>query len=243
MAPKHYYQDDFVTIYHGDCLTVMDSLESDSIDLILTDPPYNVTEINGRDGTTVGKLRRSDGTYRERSKNFGDWDRGYTPEKFLSHAERLLVNRGGLLAFTSDRLIGEYITGPLQHRRTLVWRKTNPAPQFPGNYQSSCEWIVWLSKNAPSKFRSGGATSNVLDFPIPSRKSHPCEKPVGLMERLLRVHSDAGDAALDPYAGSGSTLVAAKNLGRRVIGIEADERYCEVAARRCAQDVLDFTTL
>lgn len=190
-----YYQDDYVTLYHGDSTEVMAGMPDASIDLFLTDPPYNVTEINGRDGTTTGKVKRKDGSYREVTKNFGDWDRGFTPKGLLGHADRLLVNRGGFIAFTSDRLLGDYIGGPLHHMRTLVWEKTNPTPQFPGNYQSACEWIVWKSKNAPSKFLSGGATSNVYNAPIPSGKVHPCEKPISILERLIAIQPEPANGS------------------------------------------------
>lgn len=235
-----YYEDEHVTLYHGDSTAIMAAMPDGSVDLVLTDPPYNVTENNGRDGTTVGKVRRKDGSYREVTKAFGEWDRGFEPITLLQQAERLLPDRGGFIAFTSDRLLGDYINGPLKHMRTLIWEKTNPTPQFPGNYQSACEWIVWKAKNAPSKFRSGGATSNVYNAPIPSGKSHPCEKPVSILERLVEVHSDRGDTILDPFAGSGTTLVAAKNMGRQAIGMEMDEAYCEVIAKRLSQGVLDI---
>lgn len=236
---KPYYKDDQVTLYHGDCREVLTTLADQSIDCVITDPPYNVTEINGRDGTTVGKIKRADGSYREVTKNFGDWDRAFSPAELLVESARLLVERGGFLAFTSDRLLGDYIKDtPLHHMRTLVWRKTNPAPQFPGNYQSACEWIVWQGKGGPPTFTGGGAVPNVFDAPKPSAKLHDCQKPDGLMARLVSLHTQPGDLVLDPFAGSGTTLRAAKDEGRKAIGVELDERYCEVIAKRLTQDTL-----
>lgn len=236
-----YYQDDLVTLYLGDCWEGMAALPADSIDLILTDPPYNVTDFNGRDGTTAGKVKRADGSYREVVRNFGEWDRGYEPADLLAAAQRLLVDRGGLIAFTSDRILGAYMDTPLHHMRTLVWLKTNPAPQFPGNYQSACEWIIWQGKNGPPRFNGGGAVSNVYEAPIPSGKQHPNQKPLPLITRLTLTHSKPGDVILDPFAGSGTTLRAASDTGRRAVGFEADEAHCETAAKRLSQQSFDFS--
>jgi DNA modification methylase len=234
-----YYSDDLVTLYHGDCREILPGLTSGSVNAVITDPPYNVTEINGRDGTTVGKVKRADGSYRQVTKNFGEWDRAFSPAELLAESARLLVERGGFLAFTSDRLLGDYIKGsPLHHMRTLVWRKTNPAPQFPGNYQSACEWIVWQGRGGPPTFNGGGAVPNVFDVAKPSSKMHDCQKPDGLMARLVSLHTNPGDLILDPFAGSGTTLRAAKDEGRRAIGIEVDEAHCETIASRLAQDTL-----
>ena len=72
------------------------------------------------------------------------------------------------------------------------------------------------------------------------REKHPTQKPEGAIERILRASSNEGDLVLDPFMGSGTTLRAAKDLGRKAIGIEIEERYCEIAARRCAQEVISY---
>lgn len=243
MSSTPYYQDDLVTLYHGDSWEILPQIPAASVDLILTDPPYNVTEINGRDGTTPGKTKRKDGSYKEVVRNFGEWDRGYEPARLTAEARRLLVRRGGFIAFTSDRILGDYMNGDLHHMRTLIWLKTNPAPQFPGNYQSACEYMVWQGNDGPPPFGGGGAVSNVLTAPIPSGKRHPNEKPIELMKRLVLLHSQPGSLLLDPFAGSGTTLRAASDTGRRAVGIEADEAYCEIAAKRLSQQAFDFEGL
>ncbi len=81
---------------------------------------------------------------------------------------------------------------------------------------------------------------DVWRFDAPSRRQHPAQKPVGLIAHMVRISSRATDTVLDPFMGSGTTLVAAKNLGRKAIGIEIEERYAEIAAKRCSQEVLDL---
>lgn len=237
---KPYYSHAGVTIYCGDSREILPTLACGSVDAILTDPPYNVSALNGRDGTTVGRVKRKDGTYREVTKDFGAWDRDFEPAWFLALAHAALRERGSLLAFTSDVLLGAYMAGSMKHMRTLVWVKSNPAPQFPGNYQSALEFCVWQSKGAPGRFNGGGAVAPVFTGPTTpdAEREHPTQKPLWLMSALLQRHTDPGELVVDPFMGSGTTLRAAKDLGRRAIGIDADERYCEVAAKRLSQEVL-----
>jgi site-specific DNA-methyltransferase (adenine-specific) len=234
-----YYSHAGIDIYHGDCLDVLPTLASESIALVLTDPPYNVSEFNGRDNTTIGKIRRADGSYREIQKDFGGWDRAFDPAALLAESSRLLTADGGLLAFTSDVLLPDYIRSEhLTHRRVCVWHKTNAQPVFRGvGYQQSTEYIVWRTKGKAT-FYGGGAVPNVFEGPKPHAAQHPTQKPDWLMARLVSLHSKQGDTILDPFMGSGTTLVASKRLGRKAIGIEREERYCEIAARRLAQEAL-----
>jgi hypothetical protein len=82
--------------------------------------------------------------------------------------------------------------------------------------------------------------SDIWRFAIPRSRAHPTEKPIALIGQIVEVSSRTGDTVLDPFVGSGTTLVAAKNLGRKAVGIEIEERYCEIAAQRLSQGVLDF---
>jgi DNA modification methylase len=245
-----YYEDDVVRLYHADADdALVFSIVPDTIDLILTDPPYNVSDRNGRERTTVGTLKRKDGTSREVVRNFGAWDYEWTPEPFLAETCRLLREGGGLVAFTSEFLFASYLASGLDHRSLIYWRKVNPAPGFKRLYMRAVEMAVWQTKGSGWTFNGGGAVANVYEGPILSGFStvnnaeprvHPTQKPLWLMKRLLNTHTDVGDLVVDPFMGSGTTLEAAKQLGRRAIGIEADERYCEAAAKRLAQQTLDF---
>lgn len=246
-----YYDDGTARIYLGDAIEVASQLPDDSIDAVITDPPYNVSERDARANTTVGRVRRRDGTYREVVKDFGEWDHGWDPNPFLAEARRVLAPSGSLVAFTSEYLLGDYLTSGLDHRCLIYWRKPNPAPAFRQRYVQAVEQIVWQTNGGRFAFNEGGYCPNVIDG-IPTvtgfstvnngePRLHPNQKPVALMALLVARHSHPSHSVLDPYMGSGSTLVAAKRLGRPCIGIEQDEAHCEAAARRLAQGVLDFT--
>ena len=249
-----YYRDDHVTIYHGDSRCLLPTLEPESVDLILTDPPYNVSERNGRDGTTVGRLKRKDGTARTVWRDFGEWDRGWTAGPLIAASHRLLRDGGSLIAFTSEFLMAEWVASGLNHRSLLYWIKTNPTPAFRSLYVRAVEMAVWQVKTtAPIRgggwtFNAGGYRPNIYTGPIVAghacangeHRVHPTQKPLWLMKDILTLHSNHDDMVLDPYMGSGTTLRAAKDLGRKAIGVELDERYCEIAARRMGQEVLDL---
>jgi site-specific DNA-methyltransferase (adenine-specific) len=238
---RPYYEQDGIVIYNADCREVLPSLRSESVGLVLTDPPYNVTETGARANTTQRTVRRRDGTSRAITQHFGEWDRGWRPDGLLAESSRLLAGGRGLLAFTSDRLIGAYVDGPLNHKRVLVWRKTNPVPSFNRTYPLDSEWIVWQGKGDRGPlYRGGHATTTVFAGPVapPAPKRHPNAKPEWLLRLLIEMHSEPGDLVLDPFMGAGPVLRVAKDLGRRAIGIENEERWCEVAIRRLAQRVL-----
>lgn len=248
-----YYSDDLVTIYHGDCMEVLADVRG--VDLILTDPPYNVSDRNGRDGTTSGRLKRKDGTARKVWRDFGEWDRGWSAIPFLGWAGDALRDGGSLLSFISEFTLPPFLSSGLNHRGLIYWRKSNPTPAFRQLYVRAVEMIVWqvktdAARSQPWTWNAGGYRPNVYEGPVLAGYSvvngdeprhHPTQKPLWLMRELLTVHSRAGDLVVDPYMGSGTTLEAAKSMGRRAIGSDLSEAYCEIAANRCRQEVLGLT--
>lgn len=254
-AMTPYYEDEWVTIYHGDALEVVAGLEAGSIDVVFTDPPYNVSDRNGRDATTVGRLKRKDGTARKVWRDFGAWDRGWDPEPFVAEAVRLLRDGGSLLSFVSEFTLAPFLASGLNHRGLVYWRKSNPTPAFRQLYVRAIEMIVWQVKTDAARKQSWtwnatGYRPNVYDGPVlagfnvvngAEPRTHPTQKPLWLIRSLLGVHSAPGELILDPYMGSGTTLHAAKSMGRRALGVEANEKHCERAAIRCSQEVLGLS--
>ncbi|MGK2898581.1 MAG: DNA-methyltransferase [Burkholderiaceae bacterium] len=223
-----YYEAHGITVYLGDSIEVLPTL--DAVDAIVTDPPYNVSE-EGAD------IRHLNGDVAQR-RDFGGWDRdGWEPSALLALSARLVRPGGALLAFCSDRLLSAYReAADFSPRGTIVWEKLNPPPTPRPSYVSATEWCVWLQRDGgKATWNGSGFTPNILRHPIcggGERSAHPTQKPLSLLLELVQRHTNPDDLILDPFAGSGTTLVAAKQLGRRAIGIELEERWAEVAAKR-----------
>ena len=215
--PAPYYSDDAVEIYHGDCRELLANIKSDAI---VTDPPYG-TEAYGWDHLPQVSLSGPRAVF------------GRLPEMLplLTPAPDIVVTWWP----SNADCIGRSRVGV--HRQAHIiafWepsgeiRKPHASPTSIslGWYAPGLEADVWRDPHPHAGFQK-------------SEYSHPTEKPVGLMQRVIRLLGGEG-TILDPFMGSGTTLRAAKDLGRKAIGIEIEERYCEIAARRCAQEVMDL---
>ena len=217
---KPYYDHGGITIYHGDCREVLPYIEP--VDLVLTDPPY-------------GKVNRETGGLRNLDKRAAD-----NVTVAPSHFVRILPVFKTCYVWCSTEQVSEYREKLVElglTTRLCIWEKTNPSPM---NGEK-----LWLSSVESCVFaRSSGATFNefcnspVWRGPTGAHFEHLTPKPEWLFRRLILASSVAGDLVLDPFFGSGTTLRAAKDLGRKAIGVEIDERYCEIAANRLAQEVL-----
>jgi DNA modification methylase len=201
---RPYYEEDGITIYHGDCREILPQLGTDAI---LTDPPYGVGAHNG-----IGKYGRI------RSKGNPAWDVAGVDLAHLPDVQRIIWG-------------GNYFHLP-QSRMFLLWDK---GAGFAGRDFAECEqaWCSW-DGNARIYRRDPLAHRDYVG------KEHPTEKPIPLMQWCVGRFPNPVSVLADPYLGSGSTLVAAKNIGMRAIGIELEERYCEIAAKRLSQSVLEL---
>lgn len=221
-----YYQDDFVTLYHGDCLT--DHREWLEADVLVTDPPYGMGYKSlSRSGERIGIA--GDNSPELRDSAIEMW--GEKPSLIFG-MWRVPKPSNSKLTLTWDKGVS-----PSRGDLTLPWGMTTEEVYVAGE---------WPPIKPGGRAREGGTPAReasvircvTLNSQARDRPDHPTPKPVGLMERLIE-KCPPGVVA-DPFAGSGSTLVAAKSLGRRVVGVELVEKYCEIIAKRCAQDVLDF---
>lgn len=216
-----YYDQDGITIYHGDCREVLPTLDATSVDLVLTDPPYGINERTDR----ASKGRAILAPCYDFPPVAGD-DQPFDPAHLLAFKRVVLWGAN----YYADKLP----TSP----SWLVWDKRDG---IPSNDNADCE-MAWSNLGGPARLYRHRWNGMIKASERDKKRVHPTQKPVVLMAWIIGEHTAAGDLVLDPYMGSGPTLRAAKDLGRRAIGIELEERYCEIAAKRLQQSVLSLPT-
>lgn len=245
-----YYRDDRVTIYHGDALTVLSQLD-ELVDVVIADPPYCSGGRTSADRTTKStstKYRSSDakGPMLEFSGDTRD-QHSYAHWSALWLAAALRLTRPGGVAFTwSDWRQLAATTDAIQAggwtwRGVVTWNKTKASRPVRGRFRLDSEFAVWGS-NGALPVHAVVYPSSVVTAPPPKRRQHIAQKPEDVYSHLLTIAPPNG-VVLDPYTGTGTALVAAVDAGHRAIGIELDEAYCEIAARRVLEHSAQGSTV
>ena len=241
-----YYDQDGITIYHGDALSVIPHLPA--FDALVTDPPYSSGGLHRSDrmNSTVSKYVSS-GTLAVRHEFSGDNrdQRGYLAWVSLWMTAALMRANAGAIAclFTDWRQLpttsDAIQAGGWVWRGIAVWDKTLKARPAAGVFTAQSEFIVWGTAGMREPRQLGYQIPGVFAIAAPdnSTREHITQKPVELMRWIMAVVPEGG-LVVDPFMGSGTTLRAARDCGRRAIGIEIEERYCEIAAKRLQQAVL-----
>ena len=203
---KPYYEDLSVQIWLGDCRAIIPTLPK--VDLVLTDPPYGINAARHRNSQVNGW--RDYGTVDE-----GKWDAERAPQGLIDM----------MVSIAPKAVIwgGNYWTLP-PRMGWLVWDKGQR------DFSLADVELAWTSENRAARIFDMARSAAMHE----SERVHPTQKPVALMRWCLEFFPDA-NLILDPFMGSGTTLRAAKDLGRKAIGIEIEERYCEIAAKRMSQ--------
>lgn len=215
----------------GDCLEVMKHIPNNSIDLIATDPPYEISKKNNF--KTMGR----------RGIDFGDWDIDFDQLGWIDKIADKVSGDGSVVVFNAWRNLGD-IASHLEKNGFIVkdilrWVKDNPMPRNRDRrYIVDYEFALWaVKKKSKWVFNRLNESYDRPEFryPIVSGKEktlHPTQKPVALMRDIILRHSNENDLILDPFMGSGTTGVACSNLNRNFIGIELDENYFNIARER-----------
>lgn len=233
-----YYDDGTCVIYHGDCREVLPGL--DPVDLVITSPPYNL-------GDMTGGLANLEGGYDVHADQliadeYDEWQRGILRELW-----RLTAPGGGIFynhkPIIRDRVINlptRLVPQECALRQVIIWHRGIGVNWSPSHFLPVHEWLLFIAhREFVLRDKTASHASDVWKFPPElSASEHPAPFPIGLPARVLA--SVNVRTVLDPFLGSGTTLRAAKDAGVRGIGIELSERYCEIAAKRLAQEVLDF---
>ena len=227
-----------MTLLQGDCLELIKQVPSNSVDLILIDPPYEISRpTNFQSGEETGR-----DTDRFRiSMDFGEWDKNFTGlEVVIKEGYRVLRQGGTMICFYDlwkiETLKNLYDSNKFKQVRFIEWMKTNPVPiNSKINYLTNArEVAVSAIKGSKPTFNSS-YDNGLYSYPICAGKErtiHPTQKPLSLITDLVLKHSNEGDMVLDCFMGSGTTGVACKNTNREFIGMELDEKYFEIACNR-----------
>lgn len=254
-----YYQEDSVTLYHGDCIDLIPKvIDHPTADLILTDLPYGMTDCKWDSALPLADLWR---LFRHALKADGTAvltaSQPFTSALVMSQPQAF--KHEWIWEKNAGSNFGTVKRQPMKEHESLLvfsWGRYHYTPIMQERAESGLSRVRSGVVNYATKaeaYGSGGllgtASSNRPDLRYPrsiqrfnrDRGLHPTQKPLDLMAYMIETYTEPSWTVLDPCAGSGTTLLAARNAGRRAIGIEIEERYCAVAAKRLAQDdVLDF---
>ena len=225
-----YYRDESGVIYHGDYLQILPMIEEKEV-LLYTDPPYKISASGG------GFYNKTKRKYIENIKNNIGVD--FDPNSFLDYIKDKFNN---IYIWSSKDLIYSYFEFAIKNKynyNLLTWNKINPVPINNNTYLPDTEYCIFLRK---------GKTYFNMNLPMNCYKKyiltavgknnygHPTEKPEKVIVNHIKISAPEGGIVIDPFFGSGTTGAVCKKIGRRWIGIEILEKYCEIAKQRIKDD-------
>lgn len=230
-------------LINGDCLESMESIPDDTIDCIITDPPYNLGLFMHKRNTNLVKMRENQFAYAGWDNlEYDEWRKSM--KAFFAQCKRVLKKRGTLIIFMAVIRVGDIIDIANEYgfyyKTTGIWHKTNPMPRnMKIQFVNSTEcWLYFINNGTSGTFNNCGKVKH--DFlessvcPVSEKKfgKHPTQKPISILKDLIESVTNPGDIVLDPFMGSGTTCVAAELYGRRYIGIELNSDYYKIAELR-----------
>lgn len=216
-----------IKIYNDDCANIHHLIPV--YDALITDPPYNISRPNGFCSMPAGR----GGQF---GMNFGDWDKGFDVTGWIESATKNLKKGGNIIIFNDWKNLGkiqeELTRVGCEPKRCLIWEKTNPTPFNRDRlFVNTMEFMVWAVKKGGKwtfNRQKPNFETGVFYYPSNSRNLHPTQKSLDLMKEIISILTNKNDLIYDPFAGSGTTGVAAKSLGRRYIGVEKNDKYFDL---------------
>lgn len=219
-------------VYHMDCLDGMKLIPDGSIDMVLTDPPYNVSQKSNFH--TMGR----------KGVDFGEWDKEFNQKEWLDIACKKVKKGGSIIIFNDYKNIGE-MRSVLESKgfvikEMILWRKSNPMPRNRDRlYVTSIEVALWAVKGKGWTFnrQRGTYEDGIFEAPVVhhKRRIHPTQKPIEIISELVKIHSNENDIVLDCFMGSATTAVACELNNRKWIGFETESEYIELGNKRLEQ--------
>ncbi|MBM0066767.1 site-specific DNA-methyltransferase [Bacillus gibsonii] len=239
-----------ISLFKGDCLETLSNLDDNSVDLILTDPPYNLANFMKKRQTNLKLMR-------ENFFGAAGWDESEDDDwlvfmnEFFKQSNRVLKKKGNMVVFMSllrtESLVKIAETNKFYYKTTGIWHKKNPMPRNMNlHFINSTEaWIHFINDGRTGTFNNNGkAIHDYIETSITPKSekkfiSHPTQKPIALMDHFVKILSNEGDVILDPFMGSGSTGVAAKINMRSYVGCEIEDQYFEGASKRISEQLVE----
>ena len=224
------------SIHNTDCFEFIKTMPDNCVNLILTDPPYNIAQYSTGNINLPGREALNN--------DIAEWDTvDLEPKELLADFKRILKPTGNIFVFTSYNQIGKWheaFDSEYDTFQFFIWHKTNPAPKiYKNGFLNSCEMIICMwNKGHTWNFTKQNEMHNFFESPIcmrPERLSdpkHPAQKPIKLLKHIINIASDENDVVFDPFMGVGSTGVAALELGRKFGGCEIDKMYFKAGEKR-----------
>ena len=209
-----------INLLHGDCFELLQDIPDESVDMVLTDPPYGMNFQSGRRKSKHEKIKGDSNL---------DW-----LDDFVDEIYRVCKPNTAHYVFCSFHHIDKFkqsIEKKFKVKNILTWVKNNASMgDLKGDFAPKTEFIIFFHKGR--RLINGRRDPNVLEFKKTRNELHPTQKPVDMTEYLIEKFSDEGDLVLDPFMGSGTTGIACINTNRNFIGMELDASYFEVAKDR-----------
>lgn len=236
IVKKSHYKDENGVIFLGNCIELIGQIPNKSINLIIADPPYVISRKSNFHTMPDRKNSRTGTT-------FGEWDKEFENEEWIKLCYNKLKNNGSIIIFNDFKkvtIIYDICKNVgLEYKDTLIWKKTNPMSRNRNRrYIPDVEMLQWYVKGKGWIFdrQDEKYESCIKFYPSESRggfkRYHKTQKPLKLIKDLNQIHSNRNDIILDPFLGSGTTAIASKELNRKYIGIEIEEKYCNKSIER-----------